>query len=176
MLPCRPILTAAALMAFSAVTARAEVFCIDGFCIGQSIKSARFTQVDWLIPRDVRSSPCVATKCVPGIAFRGYTADEQVSLANALDLQIGLPFENVITTDNLKVLSEYRYECNPAPRTGIFGERRFVGVFRSRPSGYATAVGLRLVGGELKVYRVARRFPYRTNDELRSLASSVAGQ
>ena len=97
-------------------------------------------------------------------------------LSGALNLQVGLPFENVITKDNLKVLSGYRYECNPAPRGGMFGERRFVGVFRSRPSGYATAVGLRLIGGELRVYRVARRFPYRTGDELRSLAGGVAGQ
>jgi hypothetical protein len=52
----------------------------------------------------------------------------------------------------------------------MWGERRFLGIYRSSPSHYLTVVGLRLIDGELKVYRIARQYPYHNESELVSLA------
>ena len=166
-----------ALMAFLAsFSARAESICIDDFCIGESINAERFGQVRWLVPQQVKLSSCLMTTCVPEAAFRGYSPEDQDTVARALDLQIGIPFFNVVTNDNLAALRRYKYECNPSPRGGIFGERRFVGFFKSEPSNYLTAVGLRIVGGGLRVYRIVRRFPYHATEELSSLARNVERQ
>lgn len=161
------------LAALAATPASADPLCLDGFCIGQPITAERFGQVAWMIPKEARSQPCALTTCVPNVAFRGYSDADGVAVARALDLQVGIPPETMVTNGDLGGLREYRYECNPAPRGGIFGERRFMGVFRSSPTNYLTAVGLRLIDGQLRVFRIVRRFPYHNRGELASLAQGV---
>lgn len=55
----------------------------------------------------------------------------------------------------------------------MWGERRFIGAYKSIPSNYLTVIGLRLIGGELRVYRIARQYPYRNPAELRGLAQEL---
>ena len=154
---------------------RAEL-CLDGFCIGQRINDSRFAAVDWRIPHDsFTKEPCNGVGCTPQIAFRGYTVAYQKALAEAVSWVYGLGHYNIITKDNLDVLRHYKYECNLSAR-GTFGERRFFGAYQSIPSRYLTVIGLRLIDGELKVYRIARRYPYHTQAEIVALAKTLHGQ
>jgi hypothetical protein len=150
--------------------------CLDGFCIGQTIEDARFDAIDWTIPQDsLTREPCIGVGCAPQVAFRGYNTEYQKALAETLSVVYRLPQYNIITKGNLPLLRQYRYECNPSAR-GIFGERRFLGLYRSNPSHHLTAVGLRLINGELTVYRIAREFRVHTQDEVVSLARTLHGQ
>jgi len=167
----------AAQQAHPAAPASRSGLCLDGFCIGQSINDARFDKVDWIVPHDeyFKKGPCNGVGCTPQIAFRGYPEGQQKLLAEAVSWIYGLGDYNVVTKDNLAALRLYKYECNPSAR-GIFGERRFFGAYRSTPSRYLTVVGLRLIGGELKVYRIARQYPYHTQAEIVSLARTLRDQ
>ena len=150
--------------------------CIDGFCIGQGISDARFDNVEWIIPKkDIIKENCTGIGCRPETAFRGYPAEYQQELAEAVSWSYGLNQYNVITKDTLPALRRYKYECNPSAR-GIWGERRFLGAYRSVPSGYLTVVGLRLISGELRIYRIARQYPYRNQRELVTLARDLRPQ
>lgn len=148
--------------------------CLDSFCIGQSINDERFDKVDWVIPdsRYFKKEPCKGVGCAPQVAFRGYPGTEQELISQAVSWTYELGDYNIVTKDNLAALRLYKYECNPSAR-GIFGERRFFGAYRSIPSQYLTIVGLRLVDGELKVYRIARQYPYHTQAEVVSLARTL---
>jgi hypothetical protein len=170
------ILTGAALMVLMsqvASHAQQEGLCLDGFCIGQSIKDTRFDDTDWKTPtKDMSEEKCSNVGCQPDNAFRGYSAHDQQALADAVSWKYGMMGYTVITKSNLSILRKYRYECNPSAR-GIWGERRFVGFYRSIPTHYVTVLGLRLIGGELKVYRIAREFPYHNQGELITLAREL---
>jgi hypothetical protein len=158
-----------------AVDSRAQQgsLCIDGFCIGQSINDARFDNVEWIIPKkNINKESCTGVGCRPEVAFRGYPPELQQKLADAVGWSYDLNRYNIITTDNLATLREYKYECNPSAR-GMWGERRFLGAYRSVPSGYLTVIGLRLISGRLRVYRIARQYPYRNQQELVSLAREL---
>src|SRR6185437_6435681 len=74
----------------SSQTAVQSALCVDGFCIGQSIKDVRFSQVEWIVPKDARKDACNGVGCRPEIAFRGYSTKEQKELANAVSLIYGL--------------------------------------------------------------------------------------
>ena len=165
---------------FSVVTAVFAVgqhSCLDGFCIGQSIESSRFTQVDWITPanKNLMRENCDGVGCKPNVAFRGYSKADQTQLYGALSSTFGLMRYNVLTKSNLGTLRHYRYECNSSPR-GMGAERRFIGVYLSTPSRYYTIIGLRLIGGDLKVYRIARQYPFHNHAELVSLAKKLRGQ
>ena len=150
--------------------------CIDGFCIGQGISDARFDNVEWIIPKkDIIKENCTGIGCRPETAFRGYPAEYQQELAEAVSWSYGLNQYNVITKGSLPALRRYKYECNPSAR-GIWGERRLLGAYRSVPSGYLTVVGLRLISGELRIYRIARQYPYRNQRELVTLARELRPQ
>jgi hypothetical protein len=154
-----------------------EPLCLDGFCIGQPITDTRFENTAWVVPRkDFAQEPCKGVGCEPEVAFRGYPPAEQVELATAVswvfhDMSDALPY-NVITMQNLATLRDYHYECNASAR-GMWGERRFIGAYKSIRSGYLTVIGLRLIGGKLRVYRIARQYPYRNPAELRRLAQEL---
>ena len=155
----------------------ADPLCLDGFCIGQNITDARFAEVHWLTPtNDITEEDCNGVGCQPAVAFRGYAPEVQQALASALRFRFGLPKYNLINDQNLDLLRQYKYECNPSARGGIFGQRRFLGIFRSATSGHLTAVGLRLQSGELTVYRIARQFPYHSLAELSELAQKLYQQ
>jgi hypothetical protein len=144
--------------------------CLDGFCIGQTIQNSRFDQVAWLVPQnELRKENCTGVGCRPEVAFRGYPYRKQLVLADVLSWRFRMDDYNVLTKDNIAILRFYSYECNPSAR-GTQGERRFLGFYRSSPSHYLTVVGLRLINDHLTVYRIARQFPYRNQDELVSLA------
>ena len=150
--------------------------CLDGFCVGQSIQDARFDKAAWIVPqKGLIKEPCNGVGCQPEVAFRGYPSEDQAKLAEAVSWKYGLNNYNVLTKANLGALRLYKYECNPSAR-GIFGERRFWGAYRSVPSHYLTVVGLRLINGDLAIYRIARQYPYRNPSELRSLARELSIQ
>jgi hypothetical protein len=151
-----------------------SALCLDGFCIGQSITDIRFDNVDWIFAaKGLNEEKCVGVGCKPDVAFRGYPLEDQLKLADAVRWIYGSIFPyNIVTKSNLEIFRRYSYECNPSAR-GIWGERRFLGAYRSAPSKYLTIVGLRLIGGELKVYRIAREFPFHNQDELLSLAKNL---
>jgi hypothetical protein len=152
--------------------AQGNQLCVDRFCIGRSIKDASFDGVDWLRPRDAVEQPCQGIGCSPDVAFKGYAAETQRQLAQAIQLVYGTPPYNLLLKGTLQALRNYSYECNPSPR-GIFAERRFVGIFRSTPGRYLTVVGLRLINSELRVYRLAREFRFKNQYELTSLARQL---
>ncbi len=150
--------------------------CLDGFCIGQSISDKRFEGVDWIIPqKGFAKEPCNGVGCAPQNAFRGYPEAYQKRLAETVSWVYGLGHYNIVTKDTLELLRHYKYECNPSAR-GIFGERRFFGIYRSIPSQYLTVIGLRLIDSDLKVYRIVRQIPYHNQAELMSLAKTIHGQ
>lgn len=151
--------------------------CLDGFCIGQSVNDGRFDKVNWVVPDDryFRKQPCNGVGCAPQTAFRGYPRGQQELLAQTVSWIYELGDYNIVTKDNLAALRLYKYECNPSAR-GIFGERRFFGAYRSIPSRYLTVIGLRLIDGELRVYRIARQYPYHTQAEIVSLARTLRDQ
>jgi hypothetical protein len=171
------ILSFCAFAAFSSITslAQATSLCLDGFCIGQSIRDARFDKAAWTVPKDLLKERCTGVGCRPENAFRGYAPDDQVKLAEAVNGSYGLNAYNVITKDTLETLRGYKYECNTSARK-LGGERRFIGVYRSIPSQYLTVVGLRLINSQLTVYRIARQYPYHNQNELTSLAKELGGQ
>ena len=150
--------------------------CLDGFCIGQSINDARFNAVDWVAPRDTTKEQCRGIACQPQIAFRGYPERYQGTLADAVSWMYGLGHYNIIRKDTLPILRHYRYECNLSARPIQGGERRFFGLYLSVPSRYLTVIGLRLIDGELRVYRIARQYPYHNPGELISLAKTSRSQ
>ncbi|MGD0001502.1 MAG: hypothetical protein ABSE21_15500 [Bryobacteraceae bacterium] len=163
------------LAVFSPTDSRAEQagLCLDGFCIGQNIQDARFDKAAWLVPqKGLIRNACQGVGCQPQVAFRGYASEDQAKLVEAVSWKYGLQNYNILTTGNLGTLRLYKYECNPSAR-GIWGERRFLGFYRSIPSQYLTVVGLRLIGGQLTVYRIARQYPYRDQNELISLAQKL---
>jgi hypothetical protein len=152
--------------------------CLDGFCIGQTIQDPRFNQVAWIIPaKSTTVERCSGVGCQPQVAFRGYPQEDQLKLSGAVSLtyQAEIYNYNLLTKDNLTALRMYRYECNLSAR-GSLGERRFFGAYKSIPSQYLTVVGLRLINGELTVYRVARQYPWRNQGELVSLAKEIRAQ
>lgn len=160
----------------AAQSARSTQLCLDGFCIGQSINDAHFDAVKWLLPKGgLTKRACNGIGCKPEIAFRGYSSEDQKQLTEALSWDYGLMRYNPITNANLASLRRYKYECNLSAR-GIDGERRFLGAYRSSPSQYLTVVGLRLIGGELRVYRIARQYAYHNQAELLSLGNKLHGQ
>ena len=149
--------------------------CLDGFCIGQSIKDKRFEEVEWIIPKEgLTKEKCNSVSCQPEVAFRGYPVEYQARLAEVVSWKYRSIFPySLVTSYSLEILRQYKYECNPSAR-GIWGERRFLGAYRSVPSNYLTVVGLRLIGDDLKVYRIARQYPFRNQSELISLAQNLA--
>lgn len=150
--------------------------CFDGFCIGQSIQDARFDKSAWIIPKKgMTKEECAGVGCRPQNAFRGYSNEDQTKIAEAVSWKYGLNAYNVITKENLGSLRRYKYECNSSAR-GLWGQRRFIGFYRSIPSQYLTVVGLRLINGELLVYRIAREYPYHNPNELLSLGKELGGQ
>jgi hypothetical protein len=170
------ILCAISTQLVLAQTAKQTDLCLDGFCIGQSINGPHFDEVEWIIPKDgLTKKTCDGIGCKPQVAFRGYATEDQNLLAEALSWDYGLMNYNLITKANLPALRRYKYECNLSPR-GINGERRFLGVYRSTASQYLTVVGLRLIGRELTVYRIARQYPYHNQTELVSLAKKLRSQ
>lgn len=158
--------------AFSSETKSQPSLCLDDFCIGQSILDKRFNEVEWIIPKDVSKKNCTGIGCRPDVAFSGYSKEAQTNLAEAFTYVYGLPDYNILTKSNLEILKQYKYDCNASAR-GIFGERRIIGIYKSNPSQYATIVGLRLIDDELKVYRIAREYPFRNKNELISLAKTL---
>jgi hypothetical protein len=159
----------------STVTAHGPELCLDSFCIGQSIADPHFDAVDWIIPEKFYGKkPCGAVGCDPHVAFRGYPQPYQKPLAEAVSWTYAGDY-NIVTKNTVELWRHYKYECNPSAR-GIFGERRFFGIYRSVPSRYYTVIGLRLIDGELRVYRIARQFPYHTQAELSSLAKTLHEQ
>jgi hypothetical protein len=115
-------------------TPRRADLCLDGFCIGQGIADVRFDRVDWIVPRNLSTEPCTGVGCKPQIAFRGYPEGDQKSLAAAVSSYYGMWHYNIVSRYTLPALRHYKYECNLSAR-GIFGERRFFGIYRSTPSG-----------------------------------------
>lgn len=147
--------------------------CLDGFCIGQSIRDSRFDNTDWKTPtKDLTAQPCSRIGCQAASAFRGYSTEDQKALAEAVSWKFSMMAYTLISNKNLSTLRKYTYECDPSAR-GIWGERRFMGFYRSTPSQYVTLVGLRLIEGELRVYRIARQFPYHNQNELAELARGL---
>jgi hypothetical protein len=170
--------TTALLLLSTSIPGRAQQpgLCLDGFCIGQSISDSRFDSTVWRMPtKDMTKAACEDVGCQPANAFRGYSPADQLALADAVSWKFGMMGYTVITRDNLATFRKYHYECNPSAR-GMWGERRFVGFYRSVPTQYITLVGLRLIGGELKVYRIARQFPYHDQSELAGLARELHGK
>ena len=120
-----------------------------------------------------KQQKCDGTGCRPAVAFRGYPEKLQSDLVEALSWSYDtLGKYNVVSRENLSVLRQYRYECNPSARVGR-GERRFIAIYRSTPSQYVTLVGLRLIKGELRIYRIARQYPYTSPNELILLAGEL---
>lgn len=61
--------------------------------------------------------------------------------------------------------------------TGLYCRREaFYGRVPSIPSHYLTVIGLRLIRGELRVYRIARQFPYHNQGELIALERKLREQ
>ena len=150
--------------------------CLDGFCIGQTIADHRFDEIEWVVPsKGLIKKTCGGIGCQPQNEFRGYPQNEQMELSNALSWAYGLNAYNLVTKSDLGILRKYHYDCNPSAH-GMWGQRRFVGFYLSSPSRYLTLVGLRLINGELTVYRVARQIPYHNPSELISLAREVRNQ
>jgi hypothetical protein len=157
-------------------SAQQQALCLDGFCIGQTIQDARFEKVAWITPtKDLTKGDCAGVGCRPENAFRGYPREDQVKLADALSWKYELNAYNLVTSQTLGLLRKYKYDCNPSAR-GLWGQRRFIGAYRSVPSQYLTIIGLRLINGDLTVYRIARQYPYHHQDELVSLAKGLRGQ
>jgi hypothetical protein len=145
--------------------------CLDGLCIGESINDPHFTKVNWIVPtKEYVKEPCDHIACKPEVAFRGYPSETQKQLADTLSWVYGsIYFYNVITKANVEVLRHYRYECSNT-------ERHFFAAYFSEPSHYLTVVGLRLIGGELRIYRIVRQYPFHNQDELMSLAQKLHGE
>ena len=186
--PAKGILTAILFVFVSlsiAVPAQAKIhfkgsvdrnLCLDSFCIGETIASPHFDDVKWIIPtKGLINSTCDGIGCQPQNEFRGYPTAEQKELSKALSVEYGLNAYNLITNNDLAVLRQYHYDCNPSAH-GMWSQRRFVGFYFSAPSRYLTLVGLRLINGQLTIYRIARQFPFHTPEELLSLAKEVRKQ
>src|SRR5205807_79783 len=103
----------------SAQTASQAALCLDGFCIGQSIKDMRFSGVEWIIPKNAHKETCTSVGCRAQLAFHGYSADDQKRLADAVSVVYGLGHYSIVTRDNLETLGHYRYECNLSQRGSV---------------------------------------------------------
>lgn len=138
---------------------------MDGFCIGQSINDPHFAEVNWIVPsKELTKESCIRVTCKPEVAFRGYPSETQKQLAETLSWVYGSIYSySIITKANLEVLRRYKYECNNS-------ERHFMAAYFSDPSRYLTIVGLRLIGGELRIYRIVRQYPFHSQNEVASLA------
>lgn len=170
------VLALALTISLSAKAVEQSALCLDGFCIGQGISETRFNQVQWKTPKEYfTKEKCTGLGCQPNIAFYGYSPDQQGRLAEAVSWKYGIGQYTLITKSNLDDFRQYKYECDQSAR-GIFGERRFFGAYNSIPSGYLTIVGLRLIGNELKVYRIARQYLYQTQNELMELAKKIRSE
>ena len=172
MIRCAVVLSVMCCALLPAQTGRKTQLCLDGFCIGQSIRDRHFSEVNWITPQDVTKKTCAGVGCKPEVAFRGYPGGTQKQLGEAVSLVYGLRGYNVITKATLAALRQYRYECNLSPR-GLGSERRFIGGYVSAPGGYLTVIGLRLIGGELRVYRIARQYPYHNRSELMTVTRKL---
>jgi hypothetical protein len=176
-LSCSSIFAFLFLLAYtSALSAQQKNLCLDGFCIGDTIQQPRFDEPEWISPKsDLQKEACTGVGCRPDNAFRGYPRKDQIAWADALSWRYGLNGYNIVTKENLQLLRRYTYECNPSAR-GPRGQRRFLGIYRSTPTGYLTVVGLRLMKGQLKVYRIARQYPFHNQAELSSLAGQLRNE
>jgi hypothetical protein len=157
------------LFCVSPLLAQTETkLCLDGICIGESINDPRFSQVDWILPnKELTKESCIYIACKPEVAFRGYPVEAQKQFADALSWVYGsIYFYTVVTKENIEVLRHYKYECNNK-------DRHFMAAYFSNPSHYLTIVGLRLIGDELRIYRIVRQYPYHNQDELVSLARKL---
>ncbi len=145
--------------------------CVDDLCIGQSISDSVFEKVNWIVPnKELTKQTCQHIACQADVAFRGYSGKAQHQLSDALMWVYGSIWSySVVTKDNLAVLRQYKYECADK-------ERHFMAAYFSTPSHYLTVVGLRLVGGELRIYRIVRQYPFRNQSELGSLAQRLHEQ
>ena len=145
--------------------------CLDDVCIGQSISDKHFDEVDWIIPnKELTKQKCQQIACQPDVAFRGYQNETQRQLSDSLAWVYGSIWSySVVTKGNLAILRQYKYECADK-------ERHFMAAFFSSPSHYLPVVGLRLIGGELRVYRIVRQYPFRNQAELVSLARTLHEQ
>lgn len=155
----------------TAQSANQAKLCLDGLCIGQSINDPHFAEVNWIVPnKELTKQTCDHISCRPEVAFRGYYDENQKQLAETLSWVYGSILSyNVVTKENISVLRQYRYECNPS-------ERHFIAPYLSNPSRFLTVAGLRLMGGELRVYRIVRQYPFRNQNELASLARKLHDQ
>jgi hypothetical protein len=145
--------------------------CLDGLCMGESINDPHFAEVNWIdLNKQLTKESCVHIACKPEVAFRGYPSETQKQLADALSWVYGsIYFYNVVTKSDIEVLRHYRYECRDS-------DRHFMAAYFSEPSHYLTVVGLRLIGGELRIYRIVRQYPFHNQDELVSLARKLHGE
>jgi hypothetical protein len=156
------------LCSAGSVSAQNGKLCLDGLCIGESINDPHFAQVNWIVPnKELTKEACVRVTCKPEVAFRGYPAETQKQLSETLSWVYGSIYPyNVVTKANIEVLRQYKYECSNS-------ERHFMAAYFSDPSHYLTIVGLRLMGGELRIYRIVRQYPYRNQNELVALAKKL---
>lgn len=142
--------------------------CIDGFCIGQSINSSRFDEVEWLVPKKlILSDPCTRQDCRPEVEFPGYPPEIMIALSKLTIIGTSMPpQETMITNRSLEALRNLRYDCTHPGK-------RVVGIYRSNPSGYVTYIGLRLFPDGLRIFRLAREFPFRNQNEFESLSQGI---
>jgi hypothetical protein len=145
--------------------------CLDDLCIGQSILDPVFAKVEWIVPnKELTKQRCQHVACQSDVAFRGYSSEAQHQLSDAVAWVYGSIWSySVVTKDNLAALRQYKYECADK-------ERHFMAAYFSSPSHYLTVVGLRLIGGELRVYRIVRQYSFRNQAELVSLARTLHEQ
>jgi hypothetical protein len=173
-----PMKRTVSVLLFLVVTASAQSrsdnrreMCLDGLCIGQSISDGVFEKVDWIVPnKELTKQACQHVACQPDVAFRGYSSGAQRQLADALAWVYGSIWTyNVVTKDNVAVLRQYKYECADK-------ERHFMAAYFSTPSHYLTVLGLRLIDGKLRIYRIVRQYPFHNQNELGSLARKLRDQ
>jgi hypothetical protein len=159
------------LCSAGSLSAQNGKLCLDGLCIGESINDPHFAEVKWIVPnKELTKEACVRVTCKPEVAFRGYPAETQKQLSETLSWVYGsIYFYNVVTKTNIEVLRQYKYECSNS-------ERHFMAAYFSDPSHYLTIVGLRLMGGELRIYRIVRQYPYHNQNELSTLARELHDQ
>lgn len=168
---CACVVFALSVELLSAQSATQHTPCLDGFCIGQRINDPHFDETNWTVPdKELTKQACQRIACESAVAFRGYSSDTQKQLSDTLSWVYGSIWAyNIVTKEDLTVLRRYKYECAPT-------ERHFMAAYFSTPSHYLTIVGLRLIAGELRIYRIARQYPFRNQAELGSLARKLHDQ
>lgn len=165
---CACVVFALSVELLSARSSNQRSVCLDGFCIGESIKVKHFDEVNWIVPnKELTKQACQRIACEPDVAFRGYSSDTQKQLSDALSwVYSSIWSYNVVTKVDLTALRQYRYECATS-------ERHFMGAYFSTPSHYLTVIGLRLIAGELRIYRIVRQYPFHNQIELGSLSRKL---